>query len=264
MRKNKSILAAISILMLLSALSTANEEGSPEPASKYCTDLGFELDLNGTCNFPDGTSCDAWEFYRGECGQSHSYCEQHGGRIETKIEDDGSAIYEYALCRFDDSSVCQEQEFMEGKCNKSECSNWTVSSGCRPIIDEKGLLKKTAVIKDGGARSISDILGWNYITEINETCYSFYVAQPPLEGMTQPVEVVCPEGIQVIGDYNIDAEQAIDIMLSMDCGDAAVEMLLSRPMVPDVEPTWYITTNTGCRLTISANDGEALVVSQSS
>jgi hypothetical protein len=82
--------------------------------------------------------------------------------------------------------------------------------------------------------------------------------------MTQPVEVVCPEGIQVIGDYNIDAEQAIDIMLSMDCGDAAVEMLLSRPMVPDVEPTWYITTNTGCRLTISANDGEALVVSQSS
>ena len=47
---------------------------------------------------------------------------------------------------------------MEGQCNKSECSNWTVSSGCRPIIDEKGLLLKTAVIKDR-ARSISDILG---------------------------------------------------------------------------------------------------------
>jgi putative hemolysin len=248
--------------MLLSALSTANEEGSPEPASKYCTDLGYEPDLNGTCNFPDGTSCDAWEFYRGECGQSHSYCEQHGGSIETKIEDDGSAIYEYAICRFDDSSVCQEQEFMEGKCNKSECSNWTVSSGCRPIINEKGLLSKTAVIKDGGARSISDILGWDYVTKINDTCYSFYASQPPLIGMTMPIEIRCPLGVQEITDYNVSAQQAIDIVLSMNCGDAVVEMSLYWPMVPDAEPAWHILTNIGCHITIGAKGGLGRVFSQ--
>jgi putative hemolysin len=44
------------------------------PASKYCVDQGYQLemrtDANGTtgyCIFPDGSECEEWAFYRGEC-----------------------------------------------------------------------------------------------------------------------------------------------------------------------------------------------------
>jgi hypothetical protein len=44
------------------------------PASKYCVDLGYELEIRdeaggqvGYCIFPDGTECEEWAFYRGEC-----------------------------------------------------------------------------------------------------------------------------------------------------------------------------------------------------
>ena len=36
-----------------------------------------------TCALPDGTSCEQWAFYRGRCGQAHSYCNLHGGTIAT-------------------------------------------------------------------------------------------------------------------------------------------------------------------------------------
>jgi putative hemolysin len=51
--------------------------GLPNPASVYCVDLGYELTIVdepegqvGMCNFPDGTQCEEWSFFEGECGQS--------------------------------------------------------------------------------------------------------------------------------------------------------------------------------------------------
>ena len=48
--------------------------GLPNPASQFCVDQGYELemrtDANGTagyCLFPDGTECEEWAFFRGEC-----------------------------------------------------------------------------------------------------------------------------------------------------------------------------------------------------
>jgi hypothetical protein len=46
------------------------------PASDYCLEQGFILEIvsaedgsqSGICQFPDGTSCDEWAFFRGECG----------------------------------------------------------------------------------------------------------------------------------------------------------------------------------------------------
>lgn len=118
------------------------------------------------------------------------------------------------------------------------------------------------MIKDGGARPISDVLGWNYTTKINDTCYSYYAAQPPLEGLTQPVVIQCPVGIQEITEYNARAEQAIGIVMSMDCGSTVAEMSLSWPMVPDSQPTWHIVTDIGCQISIGANGGKAQVLSQ--
>ena len=48
--------------------------GLPNPASQHCLDQGYELEMRnaaggtaGYCLFPDGTECEEWAFYRGEC-----------------------------------------------------------------------------------------------------------------------------------------------------------------------------------------------------
>jgi putative hemolysin len=49
------------------------------PASKYCVDLGNKLEMReetggtaGYCIFPDGSECEEWAFYRGECQPASS------------------------------------------------------------------------------------------------------------------------------------------------------------------------------------------------
>jgi putative hemolysin len=49
--------------------------GLPNPASVYCEQKGGKLDLRqdpsggvaGVCVFPDGSECDEWAYFRGEC-----------------------------------------------------------------------------------------------------------------------------------------------------------------------------------------------------
>jgi putative hemolysin len=48
----------------------------PNPASVYCEQNGNKLEIrtaadgsqSGVCVFPDGSTCDEWAYYRGECG----------------------------------------------------------------------------------------------------------------------------------------------------------------------------------------------------
>jgi len=48
----------------------------PNPASVYCEQQGNKLEIqtaadgsqNGICIFPDGSTCDEWAYFRGECG----------------------------------------------------------------------------------------------------------------------------------------------------------------------------------------------------
>jgi putative hemolysin len=48
----------------------------PNPASVYCTKEGNKLEIrtaidgsqSGVCVFPDGSTCDEWAFFQGECG----------------------------------------------------------------------------------------------------------------------------------------------------------------------------------------------------
>lgn len=50
--------------------------GLPNPASVYCEQQGYTLEIRtavdgsqtGICLFPDGSECDEWTYYRGECG----------------------------------------------------------------------------------------------------------------------------------------------------------------------------------------------------
>jgi len=48
--------------------------GLPNPASQYCAEQGYELEMRtdasgtaGYCIFPDGTECEEWAFFQGEC-----------------------------------------------------------------------------------------------------------------------------------------------------------------------------------------------------
>ena len=67
---------------LVSPLPTATAEeeafespiGLANPASLFCEEQGYELEMReeaggtaGYCLFPDGTECEEWAFYRGEC-----------------------------------------------------------------------------------------------------------------------------------------------------------------------------------------------------
>ena len=48
----------------------------PNPASVYCVENGNKLEIHtaadgsqsGVCVFPDGSTCDEWAYFRGECG----------------------------------------------------------------------------------------------------------------------------------------------------------------------------------------------------
>jgi putative hemolysin len=82
------IIAAIIILITLTACRAPQAQAPdtaatgtpqvhvPNPASVHCTQQGNTLEIvtapdgsqSGVCVFPDGTSCDEWAYYRGECG----------------------------------------------------------------------------------------------------------------------------------------------------------------------------------------------------
>jgi putative hemolysin len=73
----KRIFTFIIILMALTACTAGQAQaGMPNPASVYCTQKGNKLEIrtasdgsqSGVCVFPDGSTCDEWAYYRGECG----------------------------------------------------------------------------------------------------------------------------------------------------------------------------------------------------
>ena len=122
----KSWLIIITTLILTACGSAAPAETAPppggsvglaNPASVYCTESGYELTFSadgstGTCKFPDGSMCEEWAFFRGECGQSFSYCETHGGKLEVRDS--------IATCVFSDNSTCPEADFFTEVCKQGD------------------------------------------------------------------------------------------------------------------------------------------------
>ena len=105
--------------------------GMPNPASVYCTDEGGKLDIRdeaagqvGYCVFPDGSECEEWAFFRGECmpggGEDKAdmanpasvHCTDQGGKLDIRDEAGGQVGY----CIFPDGSECEEWAFFRGEC----------------------------------------------------------------------------------------------------------------------------------------------------
>jgi len=122
-----------------------------------------------------------------------------------------------------------------------------------------GLLRKTARIKNGMGSSAEAILGWDVVLRAKDgDCYEYYVAQPPLEGMTQAQPISCPLGLVAFDGYKIDIKEAIKIFHTQNGGDKFTHIALSWPLVHPAakEPFWHFRTNLGVEVVIGAISGQ--------
>jgi putative hemolysin len=72
------LVLGLSVLVISGCVTTSSAKpdvGLANPASVHCQDQGYTLEMrageNGTygvCVFPDGSECEEWAFFRGECG----------------------------------------------------------------------------------------------------------------------------------------------------------------------------------------------------
>ena len=78
--RNKVIVGWVLLAVFLAACGSVNPEPAenanmPNPASVYCEENGGMLEIRedasggqyGVCIFPDGSECDEWAYFRGEC-----------------------------------------------------------------------------------------------------------------------------------------------------------------------------------------------------
>jgi putative hemolysin len=89
--------------------------GIPNPASFYCQEMGYLLEMRdtedgtvGICIFPDGKECEEWTFLAGKCAIEWSFCQRQGYNIR-----EGEAM---ATCVFPDDSSCEEYDFFIQEC----------------------------------------------------------------------------------------------------------------------------------------------------
>ena len=122
-RKTWLISLVLICLMLFAACSPTPTHPTPpaklpNPASVHCKQNGGKLALRqdaaggvaGMCVFPNGSECEEWAYFRGECKPKNSpvspiptpspessssnpasvYCEQQGNQLKIVTADDGS------------------------------------------------------------------------------------------------------------------------------------------------------------------------------
>ena len=96
----------IVIITLLISIRASEGKTISNPAMVYCESMGYQYEVRtdpkgneyGVCIFPDGTECDAWDFFKGKEGKSFSYCAKKGYAIETKKINKGTYQEECAEC----------------------------------------------------------------------------------------------------------------------------------------------------------------------
>jgi putative hemolysin len=92
----KKIITFTIILMALAACA-APQANMPNPASAYCEQNGNKLEIqtavdgsqSGICVFPDGSTCDEWAYFRGECGPATQKSPTPAMTVEVTTEASG-------------------------------------------------------------------------------------------------------------------------------------------------------------------------------
>ena len=136
---SKKYFILVSGLLLAILLTSCNAQANlPNPASVYCEENSGTLEIRtddsggqvGYCMFEDGSECEEWAFYRGDCNPGDSleenvvlpnpasvYCEENGGILEIREDDSGGQV---GICVFPDGSECEEWAFYREECQKGE------------------------------------------------------------------------------------------------------------------------------------------------
>lgn len=81
-----SVISSIAVIVIVSAImGYGSDLGLANPASVYCENQGYTLEfretVNGTlgfCVFDDGTECEEWAYYRGECERGICIIRENG------------------------------------------------------------------------------------------------------------------------------------------------------------------------------------------
>ena len=126
------------IIPSLSLVGCKFNADTPNPASVYCEENGGTLEIRedetdgqvGYCQFPDGSECEEWSFYRGDCNPGDSlnaetglpnpasvYCLENGGTLEIREDGTGGQV---GYCVFSDGSKCEEWSFYREECQIGE------------------------------------------------------------------------------------------------------------------------------------------------
>jgi putative hemolysin len=93
--------AAPQVQMPESAATDMPQASMPNPASVYCMQQGNELEIrtaadgrqSGVCVFPDGSTCDEWAYYRGECGPAPEKIPTPARAVDATTEEQASGGY---------------------------------------------------------------------------------------------------------------------------------------------------------------------------
>jgi putative hemolysin len=109
------MLALGGALLLVACGGEQGTTGIANPASEYCENSGYTLEIvdtregeYGVCHFPDGETCEEWAFVRGECGIERTFCATQGHTPEVR---NGSLV-----CTTEHGATCPELEFASGRC----------------------------------------------------------------------------------------------------------------------------------------------------
>lgn len=129
---------SVLIMLLLFAAACQPKADMPNPASVYCEENEGTLEIRedenggqvGYCVFPDGSGCEEWAFYRGECQPGDSleeqaglpnpaslYCEEKDGTLEIREDETGGQV---GYCVFPDGSECEEWALYRGECHPGD------------------------------------------------------------------------------------------------------------------------------------------------
>ena len=186
----------------------------PNPASVYCEETGGTLEIRedadgnqyGYCIFPDGSECDEWAYYRGECLPGDSlggnanmpnpasvYCEENGGSLEIRKDSEGN---EYGYCVFPDGSECDEWAYYRGEClpGDSLTGNANIPNPASVYCEENGGTVKIITAEDG---SQSGVCVFPDGSECDEWAYFRGECTPASENPGTPAAADIPTAIPI-------------------------------------------------------------------
>ncbi len=185
MNKLALLLAILFVINIVSAL--------PNPAAVYCTQMGYTYNIiktpkgeSGQCAFPDNSKCDEWDFFKGKCGNTYSYCVKNGYDIKTMSDGNNSYSPEYAVCVPKKKGQVQISvtDVLKNTMNIRE--NLTINASENKTISVNNLVPNTG----GGGIKINMITSTG--TEIFQSATGIETCSDAFEGQT--ITLACRNG----------------------------------------------------------------------